>query len=411
MANNCIFCGSIITKISKEHVFPATIGGGFIITSICVSCNENLGKTIDLPFSKHAMIAWYRNVMQIKRNGPTGNRSIHNPVKGTHTSKNGDQYYVNFKDGIPQAIVVRKYIPPTEVNGETIGKMTIPAKDFISEEQMRLEYSKKFDIDPSLIQMKSKESSSGEPIEIVISSQNSVFILEALKIACEFTVTVIPSYNEDMLFKTFVNILLTKDYSRHLDLFDINPSAGKIISNLINANKQTSLHWHFAMLITIPGNGLYCVIKIFDWIYPFRISVKDSYLKINTSILLINDALQQSWMITLPTHLTSSFNIIFNENSLSGDQVNYLQISSKDNFIEFKNENGNLPVYDCNGKLMFVNLLDLSKQIEADVSCYNEEIGEIKINKKYKLGDYFIRSKERDFLFPIEEVEYIYKLK
>jgi hypothetical protein len=108
-------------KLSEEHVFPATIGGAFIITTVCGTCNEKLGKTIDLPFSRHEMVAWYRNILQIKRIGATGSRSIPNPVKGSHTNKDGYEYYVNFKDGIAKANIIRKPTPPVESSSEYVG--------------------------------------------------------------------------------------------------------------------------------------------------------------------------------------------------------------------------------------------------------------------------------------------------
>ena len=46
-------------SFTKEHVIPATLGGGFIIDTVCSDCNQLLGDIIDTPLVNHKQILLY----------------------------------------------------------------------------------------------------------------------------------------------------------------------------------------------------------------------------------------------------------------------------------------------------------------------------------------------------------------
>src|SRR5690606_26826471 len=78
----------LVSKPKSEHVFPASIGGGYEIFGICDTCNSNLGDLVDEPFSNHKLIGRYRYIENVGR----GKRNIKNPLKGEIFQEGNSKY-------------------------------------------------------------------------------------------------------------------------------------------------------------------------------------------------------------------------------------------------------------------------------------------------------------------------------
>ena len=140
MKKVCIFCrkSKDETEFNDEHIFPAAIGGKYIINSVCSNCNKTLGKNIDNPFSKFKPILQLRRKYKIGREVKEGGqRNIGNPYSGKFLGADGHEYYCTVdNDGNPIRNMVPKYeVFQTEDDGP-IGKLSLSAKDFTSEEDV-----------------------------------------------------------------------------------------------------------------------------------------------------------------------------------------------------------------------------------------------------------------------------------
>ncbi|XYU91462.1 HNH endonuclease [Pasteurella multocida] len=52
----CIICRKEFTTTrpaTKEHIIPESIGGNYIIETVCKDCNSKMGTKIDAPFVKN----------------------------------------------------------------------------------------------------------------------------------------------------------------------------------------------------------------------------------------------------------------------------------------------------------------------------------------------------------------------
>lgn len=67
----CIFCGET-KKGSKEHIIPLALGNkDLVISSVCKSCNDRLGETVDSLISNNFLVQIRRQALGLKGNSGT----------------------------------------------------------------------------------------------------------------------------------------------------------------------------------------------------------------------------------------------------------------------------------------------------------------------------------------------------
>ena len=412
MEKKCIFCREPSEDFVPEHVFPAAIGGAFVILNVCGVCNrDRLGKKIDDGLSKNKIILFYRKIFNVRRKGISGDRNIPNPFKGTglHSDKFGNKHFVSFnkeKNKFEANLVPVIEHPIPDKNESWIGKVTIPLKDFTSDEEIKKIYAKKIGINPSDIGAITKEINQQNEVELKLLAPNKPLILGCLKIAYEFAVTFLPKYLDDKYSKIFADILLSNAINEEQKVyFDFDNEVQNVFTNRISQINDLSLFHHIALIKTIKGKGLYCAVKLFDLIYSIRLSDKEDYLNAD-ELLIINDSIQQAYWINLQIKLTH-FNITTELAYLNLEQRRAIQMS---NGKGYQTPNGNTPVFYRNGKLTYNHIEELAKELQILPQHYSHFDKQIIVPVEYVNRDYFIKYFNGNFLVPIQRVDFLYKL-
>ena len=109
----CIICLSEknIAEMSKEHVFPESIGGTFSINTVCILCNNRLGSEVDHHLVNHALIEGQRLLKSLK--GKSG--SIPNPIAvGTLATDSSQKLISRIEIGKPAVL----YLTPSVVRSK-----------------------------------------------------------------------------------------------------------------------------------------------------------------------------------------------------------------------------------------------------------------------------------------------------
>lgn len=95
MREKCIYCGSIISKRSKEHIIQNALGGLYESEDICCDkCNNYISKHIDAPFTR----IFNPIISQIENFVKTNNTNSSPPYSGK-AIYNGELYSVTIKNG------------------------------------------------------------------------------------------------------------------------------------------------------------------------------------------------------------------------------------------------------------------------------------------------------------------------
>ncbi len=76
----------------------------------------------------------------------------------------------------------------------------------------------------------------------------------------------------------------------------------------------------------------------------------------------------------------------------------------------FKNRNGNVPVFDSSGILLFRHIEELAKDISPIPEYHNHLTKQINVPVKYGQGLYFVKFFKYDVLVPLYQVEYVYDI-
>ncbi len=91
----CVYCGSIISKSSREHIIQNALGGLYESEDICCdTCNKFISKHIDAPFTK----TFNPIISQIDNFAKTNNTKS-SPSYTGHAVYDGKIYAVTMKDG------------------------------------------------------------------------------------------------------------------------------------------------------------------------------------------------------------------------------------------------------------------------------------------------------------------------
>ena len=259
----CIFCRLPKEKYNEEHVFPAALGGAFILSTVCKDCNTKLGKNIDNPLSQNKIILFFRKIYDIKRKGILGERNIKNPFTGTgdYLDDEGNNHYISFneKEKRFEPIAVRRYDDPIQLEGGAwIGKMTLPFSEFKDEEEIKKKYTDKFNLDPSEIGSIKQTIVPQKEIKISLKTPSGDLMLGCVKIAYEYAMTFIPSYWNDDYSKMYSRILLTNSIEESEKIiFDSDPYVKEEFEKKMANIKDLKTFHHLAILTTIKGKGLF----------------------------------------------------------------------------------------------------------------------------------------------------------
>lgn len=410
MKKVCIFCRKPKDKFVPEHVFPAAIGGAFIILNVCEVCNEKLGEGIDTSLSNNRIVLFYRKQFNVGREGVFGKRNIRNPFKktGHHLDEDGNEHYVSFNEDKKEfePTMVRKYEELRQAEEGWIGKLTIPLKDFTNEEDIKKQYAKKFGINTADIERIEKQINPQKTVTLNLSDSNRTFFLGCLKIAYEFAMTFIPGYIDDPFSKEFADILLTNSVKEEQKAyFNYDTDLRKEFTKRIGDIENLQPYHHVAMLTTIEGKGLYCVVKIFGWIYAIRLSKREDFLK-TKKLLIINDSVQQTFEINIPTKL-SNFNITLDLADLNRIQRRTIQKSAG---VGYKTAKGNIPVFDKDGKVNHKHIEELAANLQILPQHYHHFDKKIIVPVGYKKGTHHVKLLKENLLIPIRQVDYVYDL-
>ena len=266
----CILCKELKedeypnSEFNKEHVFPESIGGKYIIKNVCGICNEKLGRLIDEPFIEHIAIGRYRKQYNLKSRG----KKIKDSVKKFNDSK-AAYYYKTDDDG-----TIRRYLRPKTnivvIDGKEIEQVTIDKKDY-TPEKMNKRINRivktnnanpnKEKIHPSdvILEIKNEEIIPGETVQFIDADR--LIILEAMKVAYEITANHFPGYIDTPLAKYYQEALKTGNPNRMLNLF-----TGNATVNIKTSQKllQEILKHHFVIVAYVPKIGILALVRFFD---------------------------------------------------------------------------------------------------------------------------------------------------
>lgn len=111
----CIICkeDKPSNEFSEEHVFPDSIGGTLIIKSVCKTCNDRLGSSVDCYLTDHWLIKGERLILKI----PGKSGKVPNPLEiGVLDGTDQETKYIFNDDGTPKEL----YLVPsiTKVSNE-----------------------------------------------------------------------------------------------------------------------------------------------------------------------------------------------------------------------------------------------------------------------------------------------------
>ncbi len=281
----CIICRKAkpISDFNVEHIILDTIGGDLKIHTVCSVCNSSLSKNFNKPFLSDPNIGICRKILSLNRSG--SNRDIKNPLKRAKVDgKDAENYYIQFDNGLPK--VVRK--PETEIKQEEDGyKVIIHGKPDALENIME-EILKKYGYyESQILNLKKEVTKITRTISFETKAQ--AIILEALKVAYEFTVTFLPDY---------FNVEWANEYSAFLETGIINDFIKERIDSAATIQKVCSVdyeelsklptHQHAIFIKSYPNFGLVCIVKLFNF-FTFNHLSEKCLLDVGKETLLINE--------------------------------------------------------------------------------------------------------------------------
>jgi hypothetical protein len=402
----CIFCKQEKPEdlFNEEHVFPAAMGGVFIINNVCTECNSHLGKRIDDPFCRHEMVLYYRNTFRIGR----GNRTnIPNPVKGRRQYEDGTSYIVQFNEqGQPEPFVFKQLIPPVQASDGWIGTVHLSPKEFTSIEDVKAEYAKKFGIDPSSIKEVKKYETQYEPQKVQVSSENITFILGTLKIAYELATITVPGYLADERGQLLCSVLTDdKAFAQQKYEFNDDQQLRKDLTEALEGIQGIQTWHHGAIITTLKGKGLVCGVRIFNWTYAVLLSPREDYSI--PPLIIINDAIERVWTTNWSiTVRLASFRITLDAQQLTTGQRKVLESGSVEGHF---NSGDKTPVYNSAGELMNAHLGDI--QHLSHITQHHFKEGErIEIPYRFKTPA-FLKMHSTGELYALQEVVFVYEVK
>lgn len=388
----CILCNESKAEIdfNCEHVIPETIGGVYIIKSVCRSCNERLGKTIDTPLVNHKIMLVNRHDYNIKRGGY---REIPNPFKGAYVRDNGDKYFVQFdQKGVATANIIPRFQDDIIQGNKRLGRLTLSKKDI--DKAPRILNRELTDRDLFMLNNKIPDPLERKEEELIILEKvsNNPLIFGALKIAFEFCHEVVSDYDKDHVSEKFRKILLNPvDSSEVKKTMLEDPEIKKAFGNRILGMHAIKRNHHLLFLTPIKNKGTYCFVKLFQMAVLFKMSSSEL---IKNEVVLVNDAKTGDCGVKAPVKL-NSFNL----------QV--ISYNGKSKLSELlSNSKGQVPVFDEKGVQLFDHLDQL---LGADyiVPKREEFISKrMKIRQDFSNDKFYLKPANDEGFLKVESIEF-----
>lgn len=294
----CIRCSDFksVLEFNTEHIFPAAIGGVFTTDRVCRACNTLLNQNVDEAFVKSNFVLYYRHNYNLNRDQ---NRSIPNLTKKTVKNAEGNDTLLKFKDGELRSEVLDKFNYEINENGEILCTLTIDGSkvdkmdEIIRNNLQRL--GKKLGVDKGTdYTIVSTNKNETKPFHFNDNIPNALLVKECVKIAYEAASIITEGYILEDTAKMFSDFLvsdsISDDVREHLDLVGVNKHTH--YQQRFNA-LNLQLHQHAILFDNIEGEGVYAVVKIFQFIYPILLT-KNTKLFPQEEFLLVNDVLSRS---------------------------------------------------------------------------------------------------------------------
>jgi hypothetical protein len=387
----CIICLTLKDEsaFNKEHVIPESIGGKFVINSVCESCNVKLGSKVDTPLVNHKIMLINRHELQINR----GNREIANPFKGTYARANGDKYFVQFnKEGKAQANLLPKFEDNIFENSKRAARLTLSKRDINKASRIIGRELK----DRGLIMVDDGVSAAVEKQEenLILRDQapNHPIIFGALKIAFEFCHEVFPDYYKDHFSEKYREILLNPVISDDVkSLLQEDTEIKSAFGNRIMGIGTIKKYHHLIFLTPIKNKGTYCLVKLFQMTVLFEMSSSEL---IKNEVILLNDAKEGNCGMYLTVKL-KSFEL---------QVISYNGKSKPKDLLS--NSNGQVPVFDEKGKQLYDHL-DQLLNAESIVPKRKEFTSKrMELTQYFSGENYYLKTTKDEVLLKVESIKF-----
>jgi hypothetical protein len=406
----CIICHQEKSEFSDEHVFPACIGGAFVIRNVvCKECNKKMGDNIDTPFSQLKEILVIRNLHDLRRD----NRSIKHPFKSREYMYNGKPYIILRNE---QGFLAgqKPNLEITEKDGGFLINIHMSKMFYKSDEQIIKmfadEVKERTGLDLNADMIINKRETEQEAVTIKESDFNNPWIFEFLKVSYEAGVTFVHKYIDDDMAMIYSKMLTEGEFDRNYAQY-FNPQ-GEITAIAYQRIKEKTFLWQypsFVVIMTLPSYGLVSAVRIFDFFYVMILSPKETYLD-ERIIYLVNDIIENNFYAGF-LKLPIAFNFSFDTTLFSEVQLDELK---KGNLItSFVSDNGKIPVYDLQQEL----LTDNADGLQIDFYSKQKFLSTPKLlstASKWKHDfsnmNLFLKSNQSGIFYKIKEMDFIYQL-
>lgn len=399
----CIICREPKTDFLPEHVFPASLGGGFVINSVCHDCNQRMGKYIDTPFANHKWILLYRNLYGLSR----GTREIKSPFTGKHTDVRGKEFIVTTKNREIRA----EYLPHfdiVETEKGPVGLVTMSANSFLEDKAVK-KYSKIVEERLGVpVSHYAIERTVPDAVEIEVRDENNKILMGCIKIGYETAVSCIPEYYLDNLAISYSKML--KDCSIDKSLVEfINPpiTLKQKIHSELNRYSAISNSVCFTCILNVSGYGLVAAIKFFGIFYCFILSKSEKYID-ERLLVLLNDPFREKcypFFIKRP----AEYAFTFESNEFSERHLEELRACANDAKKAFLNEEGLIPLYNKEAKVIgaHVDVL-LTTTIGSFQTSNIEMISKIDNIEIGGIENVFLKSEKTTLLYPLLAIKFVF---
>ena len=389
----CIICRKPKTEFNGEHVFPAAVGGAFVIDLVCVDCNTLLGKTIDTPFLNHKEILLARHQHQIRRD----DRDIRNPFQGQSIKdENGNDVYVSVDENGRFEAVIKPDFQIIQTDKGPVGKLVLAGKHLNDEVLER--YQKKFELlaKEKVMDRRTVESATQGSVRVTLTDASNKIIWECLKIGYETAVACLPVYFTDPLAVALSSMLHANEFDRSLQRFfnptDLPDSIDRAI------DQYPSLHQShcFVILMNVPGRGLVSMVKVFSVNYAFILSKRTDYFD-NRMLVVLNNSAERTfgcWILKRAT----TFTFGLNQEVVNGEG------GPKD---PFSDSNGLIPLFNEKGEKMLDHIEQV--MIYGFANQRPEPLATVSSLKLSLTDGHFLRSMINGKLYKVVEVALNYQ--
>lgn len=372
----CIICRKVKDnkEFSYEHVIPESMGGFYIIQTVCKDCNSHLGNTVDCLLTNHLFSKFFRQQLQIP--GKTG--KIPNPFDGTHfigKNKNIKTKVFFDKQGIVRTDILHDIKIKKDETG-IIKEIKIMLDGKYSQEEIdgiikKILSRNNLKIEADNIEY-SKELLDDDCINIKIIVDKHKFKIGLLKIAYEFASDSINEFLEDKNSKEISNFLL-KPNLNNLDKYFIGYNTFNNISKHFSFLFDTTKKKHILILTNNKQFGLLCYVLLYG---TFAAVVKLSKsLTMKEPILVgVNDLENKKfYKLSLSDFIEKLYltnNLRFGYYFKDEAEANNFLLLEKRSDFKYYEINGEIPFFDSSFDIKYKNLESLFEACIRDKNIY-----------------------------------------